>query len=90
MTTEVRPIKCSYCKATPPAGRGPSEVAFFEDRGPDSRYATDTCGNCRYAEAAHADEVRTRPHLAGRVCVEFTPAGPAEYDLFYCGCHGWD
>jgi len=23
-------------------------------------------------------------------CKTFTPVGPAEFDEFYCGCHGWD
>ena len=90
MTTTARPLRCSYCGAPPPEGRGPNDVAFFEDRGPDSAYAADTCGTCRYAKAAHVFEVRSRFHLGGRVCDSFTPAGAADADLYYCGCHGWD
>lgn len=59
----------------------PEKLAFFEYRGPGSRWATDYC-KCGFAKIAH-DEGRVK-------CKTFTPRGPNERDLHYCGCHGWD
>jgi predicted DNA-binding WGR domain protein len=30
------------------------------------------------------------PAKSSMKCCTFTPIGPAEFDGFYCGCHGWD
>jgi hypothetical protein len=61
----------------------PEKLAFFEYRGPGSRWATDYC-KCGYLKVAH-DEKRIRCMVGG-----FTPRGPSERDGHYCGCHGWD
>ena len=59
----------------------PERLAFFEYRGPGSRWATEIC-KCGYAKVAHE---------TGRVkCREFQPRGPHERDTHYCGCRGWD
>jgi hypothetical protein len=77
-------------------------LAFFEYRGPGSAYAIGTCKHCHYNIVAHDP---TASHMArveggGRTRYEnfmrehgqheFEPIGPAEYDLYYCGCWGWD
>ena len=77
-------------------------LAFFEYRGTGSTYATETCKHCRYTIVAHDP---TTPHMAkvernGKTRLEnlmtkvgqheFEPIGPAEFDLYYCGCWGWD
>lgn len=67
------------------------DLAFFSFRGEGSKDATDSCGTCGYAEVAHtrAQELN-EPHLAHCRTHEFTPHGAWEYDVFYCGCRGWD
>lgn len=76
----------------------PSAVSlpFFEFRGEGSRDATTICKNCPYSVVAHTDEVRAKHHTQGRgrvqtkVCDNFEPHGPFEFDSFYDGCRGWD
>jgi len=61
----------------------PENLAFFEYRGPGSKWATDVC-KCGYSQSAH-DEKRIKCSVGG-----FTPRGPHKRDIYYCGCHGWD
>ena len=80
--------KCS-CGRTEPSQ--PERLAFFESA---ERRAHDRCDICGYAEVAHRPEVRARKHMQ-RVMDnghEFEPTSPDrfEFDLFYCGCRGWD
>lgn len=64
--------------------RSSPDLAFFEYRGPGSRWATEIC-QCGYTEAAHE-----KPHITKHCKTGFTPRGPAPFDVHYCGCHGWD
>ena len=68
--------------------KAPSEIARrsseFRFRGAGSFHATSTCGNCRYQWSAHLPDGE-RPGKAEIACREFTPAGAAATDLFYCG-----
>lgn len=55
-------------------------------------HAQERCAHCGYADVAHEEPTRSRPHLAkvmgnGHV---FTQAEPRDHDTFYCGCRGWD
>ena len=70
-----------YCGKTMPSS--PS-LAFFEFRGEGSMEATEHC-KCGYHRIAH------EPDHARRVpCREFTPKGAQQFDMYYCGCRGWD
>lgn len=60
------------------------DLAFFEFRGENSNSATNSC-ECGFFETAH--------HITDRKggwCDKFTSRGPDEFDIFYCGCRGWD
>jgi hypothetical protein len=98
--TAVRMARCPYCKTLAPSSER-DRLAFFEDRGPGSRDATESCV-CGYAECAHDPE-----HMASLVLRDgkrrptvvedgrckagaFTPRGAAEVDSYYDGCRGWD
>ena len=93
-----REAQCPYCKVTRPS-YDPT-LAFFEDRGPESRPAVENC-RCGYHEKAHdkahmaslvpGRDGKPRPTVVedGR-CPGFEPHGPWEFDSFYCGCRGWD
>jgi hypothetical protein len=61
----------------------PENLAFFEYRGPGSKWATDYC-KCGYTKGAH-DKPNIKCKFGG-----FTERGPHERDVYYCGCHGWD
>lgn len=71
------------------------EVASFSGlafRQTAESHAEGRCGTCGYADVAHEEPTRSRPHLA-RVMSdghEFTQAEPRDYDTYYCGCRGWD
>lgn len=86
-----RVARCPHCLTECPSdGEAPGykgELPFFEYRGPGSREALDTC-KCGYARKAHEPEVRARNRALK--CETFDLRGPAEFDLFYCGCRGWD
>lgn len=69
------------CAKTPPQPSDPDRLAFFEFRGEGSPWATERC-KCGYYEVAHG-----KPHVK---CKGFEPAGPAEFDTYYCGHGGWD
>lgn len=64
------------------------DLPFFEFRGEGSFDATERC-KCGYMQGAH-DITPKPPHLHNRCCDNFTPRGPAEFDLYYCGHGGWD
>lgn len=77
-----REARCQ-CGRTKPSD--PDRLAFFEYRGPGSREVTETC-ECGYHKVAH--EI---PDRAARLkCKAFKVRGPREFDLFYCGCRGWE
>lgn len=78
---------CTYCSKQFPSS---PNLAFFENRAEGSRAAVETCKHCRCYPQAHVKNglgvfpsVIGKPHL-------FEPHGAYEYDLFYCGCRGWD
>lgn len=87
MNLTDRIAKCTCGKQEP----SNPNLAFFTYRGEGSRDATVSCGDCGYHDTAHqrARELR-EPHLKGLLDHEFTPRGAWEFDLFYCGCRGWD
>lgn len=67
-------------------------LAFFEYRGPNSQAAAKHCRHCGYYEVAHRYEAsRVSPEPA-KQCADhtFEPHGPYDYDIYYCGCRGWD
>lgn len=77
------------------------KLPFFEFKGPGSKHAAEKCANCTYTKPGHfgenAGRYKVREGLGKKIpthCVnngkEFVAAGPAEFDEFYCGCHGWD
>ena len=78
------------------AGQSPrpssTDLAFFEYRGEGSDWAVLSCGNCGMRTEAHTLDTEHKKLLVarGRLCTDYTPRGPAEYDMFYCGCFGWD
>lgn len=77
---EGRKAQCAYgCHAEVDSEWN---LAFFQYRGPESAYAKQTCGNCGFYEIAHKEK-RFK-------CENFTPYGPFEVDLYYCGCFGWE
>jgi len=82
---EGRQARCSYCKTIQPSSR---ELPFFEFRGEGSYDALNGCRHCGYFEVAHKSPLPR--HLAGRCCDHFESRGAMEYDLYYCGCKGWD
>lgn len=89
----VHPIECPNLegrKARCTCGRteiSSLDLAFFEFRGPNSRAGNVTCKNCRYHDVAHRPEIWAKNKS---VCHNFEPIKNFEFDLFYCGCSGWD
>ena len=73
------------CECSAPSS---PELPFFEYRGPGSRSAGEICV-CGYHQVAHDKKARGEK-VTPYVCADFRPRGPAEFDAFYCGCHGWD
>jgi len=70
--------EASRCTCEQPSS---PNLPFFEHCGPESREAA-KC-RCGYYESAHV------PNSVCK-CRKFEPAGPREFDKFYCGCQGWD
>lgn len=68
--------------------RSSEDLPFFEFRGEGSRAAKITCKHCHYHDVAHTPE--TMATNSALKCTNFEPHGPFEFDLFYCGCRGWD
>lgn len=79
-----RASTCGSCKTVSTA----EGLAFREDRGPGSRWATDIC-TCGYAAIAH-EPVHPTTGRPGITDHPFTARGPADTDSHYCGCRGWD
>lgn len=80
----ARVAKCGCGRAEPSS----KHLAFFQDRGPDSKDAQHTCKQCHYYDVAHTPEVMARNK--NLKCTDFEPHGAFEFDSFYCGCRGWD
>ena len=81
----TRVARCS-CGAEAPS------TEFLAFRETAESHAADRCETCGYAECAHADDVRSKPHMRramsdGHV---FVQAQPRDFDTFYCGHSGWD
>lgn len=85
MTETTRLAECAYCKHTI---SDLTYAAFWEDRGPGSKWATESC-TCGYSLVAH-EPVNPVTGRAGISDHAFVARGPAETDRFYCGCRGWD
>lgn len=73
-------------------------LAFFEYQGPGSSRALTMC-KCGYYITAHTDAGEyLGKHLKNAdgtpneraITHPFDPVGPYEFDVFYCGCFGWD
>jgi hypothetical protein len=97
-TLEGRQARC-YCGALQPSS---PELAFFEYRGPGSRFALESC-TCGYHRCVHDPSERVMAQIDGngRTRYEnlmwrsggehaFEARGPHEFDSFYDGCGGWD
>lgn len=75
------------CHSSTDSVTASTKRAFFEDTGPGSDWATETC-SCGYADSAHGETNRFgRPGITDHT---FSERGPGEFDFFYCGCWGWD
>ncbi len=81
-----RMARCGSCLNERPSSERAS-LAFFEDR---SAGKTDhECTLCGYHDTAHTPEVMARNKALK--CTNFTSRKEGrEYDLYYCGCRGWD
>ena len=79
-----RRARCAYFRTCGSEVDSSVDLAFFEYKGPGSPYSINTC-TCGYYEVAHTDKASNRVK-----CEKFTPRGPREFDLYYCGCRGWD
>jgi hypothetical protein len=79
------PHEGKICRCEKPSSE---ELAFFEYRGKDSEYAKTHCKNCRQHKNFHTpDKIRAN---YGKICGWFVPYVEAPYDMFFCGCIGWD
>jgi hypothetical protein len=78
--------RTAHCSACARETESNWDLPFFEYRGTASVVSTEQC-KCGYAYAAHPS-VSKYP-LRG-ACEQFRAHGPYDYDLFYCGCRGWD
>lgn len=78
-----RQAHCSYGQhAFKPSS---TSLAFFEYRGKGSRHER-VCKHCGYLDTAHTEDKRKKIR---NICNNFESKGPAEYDVYYCGCYGW-
>lgn len=91
-----RTAKCAYCNATRPSSEW-EQLAFFENRGDGTKWATDHCACCGYTLSAHTVEGMANNVPSNRrtvveqgKCPGFIAKGPWEHDSYYCGCRGWD
>lgn len=84
-----RKAKCCSEKTIKPSSY---DLPFFEYRGPGSRVARLQC-ECGYMKKPHDNAI---PHVLKHCANQndglalFRARGPFEYDLYYCGCRGWD
>ncbi len=88
----MRQARCT-CKRTVPSS---TDLAFFEDCGPGSKRAAEQC-KCGYMACAHDPAYMAKNVPSNRKtvvergeCKGFEARGSAEYDMYYCGCRGWD
>ncbi len=87
-----RQARCS-CGKTVPSN---TNLAFFEFRGPGSRFALETC-KCGYGLMAHDPEAMGQNVPSNRKtvveqgkCTGFVSRGAHEFDSYYDGHGGWD
>ena len=90
---EGRTARCQ-CGKTAPSTRDGS-LAFFEYRGPGSYEAEQGCQHCGYSKIAHfhfAEHMKGRKTVVEQgLCPGYEQATEGRpFDLFYCGCRGWD
>lgn len=94
---EGREARCGCFKVIPSSWN----LAFFEYRGPGSRFATETCRVCGMNRDIHPSQGGTgrftgvhKDEIITYLCENngkgvFTP-GAHQYDSYYCGHSGWD
>ena len=77
---------CYSCRKSVPSH---AYLPFLETA---EKQAEGRCTHCGYADVAHEEPTRSRPHLARAMGNghEFTQAEPRDHDTYYCGCRGWD
>lgn len=81
---DLTPEQEARSQMSSPQPSGP-RLPYWEYRGQGSIYAVAFCGNCDLGKSLHFD-----PSRSGIVaCEMFVERGPAEYDLFNCGCRGY-
>lgn len=83
--SKPRMARCAYCK-TERLSSERDQLPFFEDKSDES----DTCLHCHYFESAHEKKKAGAPGLTDRICDNFEPHGAWAWDMYYCGCRGWD
>lgn len=89
-----RIARCAYgCGAQQPSSM---DLAFFEFRGDGSRDAIGVC-KCGWGLMAHTPEYMRKNVKGNQLtvveqgkCQGFEPRGGQQFDLYYCGCRGWD
>lgn len=92
--SDCRKGKPCSCELASDGSEG--DLPFFEYRGPGSYEAAMKCKNCNFLYQAHKKKEQEFANIdykspLGKVCDNFEPHGPYEYDRFYCGCTmGWD
>lgn len=82
--TPEREAKCDFCGEVEKSSK---DLPFFIYRGKGSKYSKEYCKNCKYTSAAHRPTIQANNP---NICKNFEPHGPFQYDLYYCGCGGWD
>jgi hypothetical protein len=84
-----RVAKC-HCNEVRPSSM---DLAFFQYRGEDSPDAINTCKHCKFHWQAHEHDnhrVFANSVVEDGKCPGFEPHGAWDFDLFFCGCSGWD
>jgi hypothetical protein len=69
------------------------DLAFFQYRGENSPDAINTCKHCKFHWQAHEHDnhrVFANSVVEDGKCPGFEPHGAWDFDLFFCGCSGWD
>lgn len=79
--------KCTYRHVEEDKVPSSTSLAFFEYRGPGSPRSQEICKNCKYHIKGHE---RSGMNNNLRICSNFEPIGPYEFDTYYDGCRGWD
>jgi len=67
-------------------------LAFFKFRGENSPDSINHCKNCGFYKSVHtADNFYQNTSMVNpHICKNFVPHGIYDYDIYYCGCRGWD